>query len=91
VDWVDWAFLVIAVNLSAFLLMGWDKHSARRGDWRIPEIYLFLLSTIGGALGTKAAQHRFRHKTQKQPFGLILNVILALQLVLILAWAISTL
>ncbi|MDP3746285.1 MAG: DUF1294 domain-containing protein [Phenylobacterium sp.] len=75
-----------AVNLAAFAAMGWDKARAERGERRIPERILLMLAAIGGSLGAVAAQQAFRHKTRKQPFGAILLVILAAQVLAGAAW-----
>lgn len=74
--------LLLAVNLAAFLAMGWDKDRARRGQRRIPESTLLTLAAIGGSVGAVAAQQAFRHKTRKQPFASRLLTIVALQAIL---------
>lgn len=61
-------FLLAAINLVAFVLMGYDKHQARRGGGRIPERTLFLLAFFGGALGILLGMKAFRHKTQHKRF-----------------------
>jgi uncharacterized membrane protein YsdA (DUF1294 family) len=66
---------LLAVNLLTFGAFWLDKRRARQRLWRIPESKLLLLAVIGGWPGAKFAQRRFRHKTQKQPFAMILNVI----------------
>ncbi len=63
-----WIVLVIAVNLSAFVAMGWDKRQATRGGSRVPEKTLFLLAALTGAVGVWAARPVFRHKTIKRSF-----------------------
>lgn len=67
------------VNLTAFLAFGWDKHCARNTMWRVPEANLLMLAFVGGSVGAKLAQHYFRHKTRKQPFRRLLNLILGFQ------------
>ncbi len=62
-----------AINLLAFALFGLDKHRAVVGGWRIREATLIWIAVLGGWLGAKAGQRRFRHKTRKQPFGRRLN------------------
>lgn len=61
-------------NMLAFTAFGLDKRRAVNGDGRIPETTLLLLATIGGWIGAKLAQQVFRHKTGKQPFGVLLNL-----------------
>ena len=64
----------IGVNLYAYWLMFSDKSRARQNQWRVSEGRLLFWSLIGGALGAKLAQRRFRHKTRKQPFaGLLMS------------------
>ena len=46
-----WGWALLVSNLLAFLLMGVDKHRAKRGAWRISEPALFLFPVLGGALG----------------------------------------
>lgn len=73
----------LGANLICFALFGWDKRCARNGAWRVPERILLLWSLFGGSLGAKLAQRYFRHKTRKQPFARLLNVICVLHLAMI--------
>ncbi|MWD28201.1 DUF1294 domain-containing protein [Aquicoccus sp. SCR17] len=66
---------LLAINLAAALAFRSDKRRARERRWRIPERHLLFLALLGGWPGTKWAQHRYRHKTRKQPFGLVLNLV----------------
>lgn len=64
------------MSLLAFLAFRRDKESAINGGWRVPEMTLLTLALIGGWAGAKWAQHRFRHKTRKEPFRSLLNACL---------------
>ena len=74
---------IMAINLATLLLFWLDKRAARRQIWRIPEKALLLAALFGGTPGAKIAQHKLRHKTQKQPFRTLLNLIVVLQLCLL--------
>lgn len=67
--------LVAALNAATYLVFAYDKRAARSGQWRISERVLLTLAAVGGWPAAKLAQHHLRHKTRKQPFGLILNLI----------------
>ena len=54
------------------LLYGIDKTAARRGEGRTRESTLHLVAVVGGWPGVLLVRRGFRHKTRKQPFGLIL-------------------
>jgi uncharacterized membrane protein YsdA (DUF1294 family) len=60
------------INVIAFLAFGWDKRCAERSLSRISERTLLMLALFGGALGALIGQQVFRHKTQKQPFRVLL-------------------
>ncbi len=77
---------LLAADLCAFCLMGWDKYQARRGAWRISERALFLSALLGGALGALLGMQLFRHKTKHLRFVIGIPVILLLQ-VAVLLWA----
>lgn len=53
--------------------MYFDKRAAVKGTWRIPERTLLFWAYIGGGIGVKWVQRRFRHKTHKEPFRTLLN------------------
>ena len=45
---------LLAMNLAAFAVMGFDKNRAKSGKWRISERALFLPVLLGGAPGGTA-------------------------------------
>lgn len=72
---------LLIINLFGFFIMWIDKRKAIKGSWRIPEKTLFLVTALGGGIGTIAGMYTFRHKTQKInfvigfPFITILEII----------------
>lgn len=74
---------LIAVNLTGFALMGFDKWKARKHAWRIPEATLFIVALIGGSVGSILGMQVFRHKTRHWYFVYGMPAILLLQLVLV--------
>ena len=61
-------WLVLAVNLIAFLLCGWDKLRARRQGWRVPERVLLGWAAALGSLGMLLGMVLFCHKVHKPKF-----------------------
>ena len=78
--WKVFILYLIVMNLVAFVLMGIDKHKAKKKQWRIPERTLFLSAAIGGSIGAMYGMHLFRHKTKHKSFLFGMPAILALQL-----------
>ena len=74
-----------ALNILGLALMGIDKWKARKGAFRIPEATLFIIAIIGGSIGSILGMYLFRHKTRHWYFLYGMPVILALQIILILA------
>lgn len=73
---------VMGTSITAFFLMGADKSRARRGDLRIPEMYLFFLALLGGSPGVLLGMSLFRHKTRKGLFLMIIAVTVAVQILI---------
>ncbi|BDR33818.1 hypothetical protein PDY_08660 [Photobacterium damselae subsp. damselae] len=66
-------FVIYCVmSLVTFLFYWKDKRAAVRGEWRIPEKTLHIMELACGWPGALVAQQTLRHKSQKQPFKLIL-------------------
>lgn len=82
---------VIFMNVVSFIVMGIDKRKARKRAFRVPEATLFVLALIGGSLGSIVGMHLFHHKTRHWYFLYGMPVILALQVILILAVVFSPL
>ncbi|MFR4734320.1 MAG: DUF1294 domain-containing protein [Agathobacter rectalis] len=60
--------------------MGEDKRRAKMHRWRISERMLFLVSILGGSIGTWAGMYVFRHKTRHWYFVIGMPLILILQI-----------
>ena len=74
------AAYLIFLNLVGFLIMGEDKRRAKMHRWRISERMLFLVSILGGSIGTWAGMYVFRHKTRHWYFVIGMPLILILQI-----------
>ena len=59
-----------------------DKKKAQKGAWRIPEKTLFIITLLGGGIGTIAGMYMFRHKTKKLIFTIGFPTILISEIVL---------
>ncbi len=53
-----------------------DKRRAKSHEWRIPESYLHLIEWLGGWPGAIFAQIHFNHKTTKQSYQVVFQVII---------------
>ena len=74
----------IVINIIGFFIMWLDKRKAIKGSWRIPEKTLFIITALGGGIGTIAGMYTFRHKTQKIQFVIGFPVITILEIVAII-------
>lgn len=72
---------LLMINLIGFLMMWSDKRKAKKGQWRIPEQTLFIVTALGGGIGTITGMYTFRHKTQKMKFAVGLPVLVVLEIV----------
>lgn len=72
---------LLGINLFGFFIMWLDKRKARKGSWRIPEKTLFIVTALGGGIGTIAGMYTFRHKTQKINFVIGFPFITVLEII----------
>lgn len=77
-------FYLLFMNLAGLLIMWSDKHRAKQHIWRIPEKTLFLVSLLGGSLGTWFGMYLFHHKTRHWYFVIGMPLILVIQCLVIL-------
>ena len=78
----------IIINLIGFLAMWIDKRRAKKGKWRIPEKTLFIITALGGGIGTIAGMYTFRHKTQKIAFVIGFPLITILEIIAVLYYGV---
>jgi uncharacterized membrane protein YsdA (DUF1294 family) len=74
---------LLIMNVIGLTVMGIDKAKAIHHAWRIPEKVLFLVSLLGGSVGTWAGMYIFRHKTKHWYFVIGMPAILILQIALV--------
>ena len=74
----------IVINLIGVAVMALDKYKAKKGYWRISENMLFLITLLGGGIGTVFGMYKFRHKTKKLKFTIGLPTILIVEILIIL-------
>lgn len=67
---------VILINIIGFGVMALDKYKAQKGYWRTPEKTIFIITLLGGGIGTIVGMYTFRHKTKKLKFTIGLPTIL---------------
>ena len=64
-----------------------DKQKAKKGKWRIPEKTIFIVTALGGGIGTVLGMYAFRHKTQKINFVIGLPLITIVEIAAIIYFA----
>ena len=74
---------LLIMNLLGFSAMAVDKSRARQQRWRIPEKALFLLSLLGGSIGTLFGMYFCHHKTRHWYFVIGMPLILIAQIALV--------
>ena len=75
-------YIVAAMNVIAFILMGTDKIKAKLDKRRIPEKVLFLFAILFGAIGGTIGMYSFRHKTKHWYFAVFFPLLALAQLAL---------
>ena len=75
---------LLMINLIGFFMMWSDKKRAKWGKWRIPEQTLFIVTALGGGIGTIAGMYTFRHKTKKMKFTIGLPALVILEIILVI-------
>ena len=75
---------LLIINLIGFYMMWSDKRKAKKCKWRIPEQSFFIVTALGGGIGTIAGMYKFRHKTQKLKFTIGLPTLVILEIILII-------
>ena len=58
----------LALNIIAFVLIGYDKKLAQNNKRRISEQTLLTFVSIGGTIGSGLGMIFFRHKTAKRSY-----------------------
>lgn len=79
----------IIINIIGFFVMWLDKRKAIKGAWRIPEKTLFIITGLGGGIGTIAGMYIFRHKTKKLGFVIGFPFITILEIVTVIYFLIN--
>ena len=75
---------LIIINIIGLLIMLIDKKKAINSKWRIPEKVIFIVTILGGGIGTIAGMYTFRHKTQKLGFVIGFPLITILEIVAVI-------
>lgn len=77
-------YYLLAINIIAFIIYGFDKYKAKKHKWRIPETSLLLTAVIGGSIGAWIGMRLWHHKTIHKKFKYGIPFILTLQLILLI-------
>ncbi len=76
--WI-WIFL-LAINISGFILMGFDKRRAKIKKMRVDEGILLGVAIIFGSVGVLLGSKIFHHKTRIKAFSFTLPLLILLHL-----------
>ena len=75
--------VAVAINVMAFLLVGYDKRRSIKAEPRVPEVYFFFWSIFFTSLGVLAGMLVFHHKTKKLVFVIGITAMLLEQIALL--------
>ncbi|MBM7541877.1 DUF1294 domain-containing protein [Amphibacillus cookii] len=72
---------LIVINIIGIITMKRDKKRAKQNKWRIPEKRIWLISLLGGSLGTIFGMNYYRHKTNHIQFRIGLPLLFVAQMI----------
>ena len=75
---------ILLINCIGFGAMALDKFKAERAKWRIPEKTLFMITILGGGIGTTVGMYLFKKKKKKLAFTIGFPTILISEIVIII-------
>lgn len=75
----------LIMTVYAFVLFGVDKSRAKKGERRISERRLIVVTVLGGAIGSGIGMLVFRHKTRKRKFYVAVPIFTVLTLAAVVA------
>ena len=78
-------YTLLAVNLIAFILIGYDKNQAQNKSKRISEKTLLTIVFIGGIIGSSLGMLFFKHKTAKKSYLVKFWLIVVVQIFLFIS------
>ncbi len=76
-------FILLAINIFAFFLMGYDKNLAQTNQRRISEKALLTSAMVGGSVGSGIGMLYFRHKTSKNSYLIKFWSVVIIQLIIL--------
>ncbi|MDV2684815.1 DUF1294 domain-containing protein [Alkalihalophilus lindianensis] len=79
---MEWIIYLFLINITSYLVMGYDKKQARVKKFRVSERNLFILTVIGGSIGTYMGMKQHRHKTKHRTFTVGVPLIISIQIIL---------
>ena len=82
-NWPKVGLYLLIINLIGFFTMLIDKYKAKKGFWRTPEKTIFIITLLGGGIGTITGMYLFRHKTKKLKFTIGLPTILISEILVV--------
>ncbi len=71
---------ILFINLFGYFLMLYDKKMAIKGKSRIAEKTIFTVCFLLGSLGVYIGMYKFRHKTKRINFTVLVPVIFILNI-----------
>jgi len=71
------------ISLVAVIVTVHDKSAAIKGNWRVPEKTLFIISLLGGSAAMYLTMLTVRHKTLHKRFMIGIPAIIVLQVIII--------
>lgn len=81
---INIALYLLIINIIGFLSMAIDKRLAQKNKWRISEETLFIISALGGGIGSIIGMYVCHHKTKKTLFTIGMPVICICEYLLLL-------
>lgn len=77
-------YYLIIINILGILVCYIDKYKAKHNKYRISEIYLLLISLLGGCFGFYFGMILFHHKTKKSKFYITIPLIIIMWIIILL-------